>query len=285
MTFANSPRPLYAALQAAEPKPAPDSGRDDKKNYAQRLSNALAQAVADALRPQFPAVTPTATGEGQEAQVGVDHGRKRLDVKVTDPTLGLLLAVSIKTYSFQDYDARRARLGRWTKNIVRNDHELRGEAMVLHQRQPYSVLVAVLFTPVETCDDGDPTQRSDVYKSSFAHHVATLAKRSGRGRRPVHGLGAPAWVEIGAEDPRHDLFERVFIGLYETDPARRGSVRFFDVDQSPPRNGRPLDAATLSFAQLIDVVTDEVARRNRLAPDWAAGDDDEADDDALELEW
>jgi hypothetical protein len=261
--------PLRSALGTADPKPAPRSGRDVKKNYAQRLSNQLAQAVADALRPEFPNVTPTAEGLGQEAAVPVERGRKRLDVKVTDPMLGLILSVSIKTYSFQDYDAGKDRLGRWTKNIVRNDHELRGEAMVLHQRQPYAVLVAVMFEPFATCDDGDPGKKSDVGKSSFAHHVSTLAKRAGRGKRAVYGTESPAWVDYGAEDPRYDLFERVFIGLYETDGPQRGAVRFFDVEQRAPRNGRPPEQSTLSFAEFVAAVASEVNRRNRFAPSWA----------------
>lgn len=256
--------PLSTALRMAGAKPAPDADRGAKKNYAQRLSNQLAQVVADGLRPRYPDVTPTAAGAGQEAAVDVAKGRKRLDVKVLDPTLGLVLCVSIKTYSFQDYSPTSGRLGRWTKNIVRNDHELRGEAMVLHQRQPYSVLVAVMFEPWTTCDDGDPTQASDVGKSSFAHHVTTLAKRTGRGRRPVIG-GEGLWVDLGAEDTRYDLFEKVFIGLYDAE----GSVRFFDVDGAPPRNGRPTQAQTLSFEEFLDVVHMEVERRNRFAPAWS----------------
>ena len=269
--------PLLKALNAAEPKPAPKAEREDKKNYAQRLSNHLAQAVADAMRAKFPAVTPTATGAGQEAAVPVEGGQKRLDVKVTDPALGLIVSVSIKTYSFQDYERKKDRLGRWTKNVVRNDHELRGEAMVLHQRQPYSVLVAVLFAPYETCDDGNPASKSDRAKSSFAHTATTLAKRAGRGKRSVIGAGAGAYVEIGAEDPRTELFERLFVGLYEQSGPGRGAVRFFDVEQPPPRNGRPTDDQTLSFDELVAVIDDEVARRNQTAPTWADIPDEDAD--------
>lgn len=260
--------PLRAALDAAEPKPPSTGEREDKKNYAQRLSNQLAIVLANALRVKYPAITPTADGRQQESRVGVDNGMKRLDVKVTDPTLGLLLNVSVKTYSFQDY-GRSKKLGRWTKNIVRNDHELRSEAMVLHQRQPYSVLVAVLFEPFATCDDGNATSKSDVNKSSFAHHVATLSKRSGRGKRPVYGTAERAWVDFGAEDPRYELFERVFIGLYETDGENRGAVRFFDVERPPPRNGRPPERDTLSMEEFVSEVDQEVRRRNRLAPTWA----------------
>lgn len=271
---ADSSHPLRAALDAAEPKPDPRAVREEKKNYAQRLSNALAQTIADALRPTFPDITPTATGRGQEAVVGAARGQKRLDVKLTDLAVGLILSVSIKTYSFQDYSPQKDRLGRWTKNIVRNDHELRGEAMVLHQRQPYSVLVGLMFEPYEICDDGDPSKASDTAKSSFAHHVATLSKRAGRGRRAVYGGPAGAYVDYGAEDPRYDLFERVFIGLYVQAGDDRGAVRFFDVEDPPPRNGRPTDSATLSFAELVDVIVSEVNRRNRFAPTWAEPEDD-----------
>lgn len=262
--------PLAKALRLSGNKPAPEADRGEKKNYAQRLSNQLAQVLADGLRPRYPDVTPTAEGAGQEAIVDVAKGRKRLDVKVLDPTLGLVLCVSIKTYSFQDYSPTSRKLGRWTKNIVRNDHELRGEAMVLHQRQPYSVLVAVMFEPWTTCDDGDRGQTSDVGKSSFAHHVTTLSKRSGRGKRPVQGGPDRLWVDLGAEDTRYDLFEKVFIGLYAAD----GAVRFFDVEESPPRNGRPNDSQTLSYRQLLDVIHGEVERRNRFAPTWSDPEDD-----------
>lgn len=269
------PQPLREALDRAEPKPGPRADRDVKKNYAQRLSNALAQTVADALRPAFPTITPTADGLGQEAAVPVARGKKRLDVKVTDAALGLILNVSIKTYSFQDYSPRRDRLGRWTKNIVRNDHELRSEAMVLHQRQPYSVLIALMFEPYEICDDGG------VGNSSFAHHVATLAKRTGRGRRPIYGGVAGAFVEYGAEDSRHDLFERVYIGLYEQHGDVRGAVHFFDVESPPPRNGRPPETTMLTFEQLTRTIREDVDRRNRTAPSWADEDEVAADDAAV----
>jgi hypothetical protein len=235
--------PPAKVLRPAGAKPPPDADRGEKKNYAQRLSNQLARVVADGPRPHYPDITPTAAGAGQEATVDVANGRKRLDVKVLDPTLGLVLCISIKTYSFQDYNTKTGKLGRWTKNIVRNDHELRGAAMVLHQRQPYSVLVAVLSTPLSTCDDGDRTQASDVGKSSFAHHVTTPAKRSGRGKRAVQGGPDRLWVDVA--------------------------------EQSPPRNGRPADAQTLSFEEFPEVAHHEVERRNRFAPSWSDPDSDE----------
>jgi len=260
-------RALLTALDAAEPKPPADGKQSDKKNYAQRLSNALAQSVADALRPQMPSITPQPDGREQEARVKVaGGGMKRLDVKATDPTLGLILSVSIKTYSFPDYDSVNARLGRYTKNAVRNDHELRGEASVLHQRQPYAVLIGVMFLPVEAALDG----KSD--KSSFAHHVQTLKKRAGRGRRPVvlEGVEGTAWMQIGGEDPRADLFERVFVGLYESHGARRGHVRFVDVERPVPLRGAPSAAGSLSFEDFVSEIRRELEVRNDTAPSWSS---------------
>ena len=92
---------------------------------------------------------------------------------------------------------------------------------------------------------------AEISESSFAHHVGTLSKRAGRGKRPVYGAEERAYVDFGADDPRHDLFERVFRGLYEADGLERGAVRFFDVGDAPPRSGRPTNAMTLSFDELV----------------------------------
>ena len=262
--------PLLSALDAAEPKPALTEASTTKKNYAQRLSNGLAQVIADALRPDWPNITPDKEGRGQEARVRVAAGMKRLDVKVTDDTLGLLLSVSIKTLSFQDFSAKNGP-GRFTKNVVRNDHELRGEAAVLHQRQPYAVVIGVLFTPVEAALDG-----AGAGVSSLAHMVKTFRKRAGRGRQQVIGVDRPAFVLIGGEDQRHDRLERMYLGLYEWQGARRGHVRFVDVEGSVPVRGLPRAESTLAFDDFIALVTAEVRIRNETAPTWT---DDASDDE------
>src|SRR5688500_16394723 len=92
---------LRAALDRAEPRPADDASRDLKKNYAQRLSRAIALEVAARLRHGFPSITPC-DGLGHEREIGGSGGTKRLDVCAWHDQLGLLLDVSIKTYSFRD---------------------------------------------------------------------------------------------------------------------------------------------------------------------------------------
>jgi hypothetical protein len=240
--------PLFDALRAAGlPKPATltESGSDNranKKNWAQRFSNALAMIVAEQLRPKYlnARVTPRTDGSGQEYSVGGKVDRKRTDVGIWDDAAGLVAGVSIKTYTFRDTHkatkTKPARIGRYVRNVKRNDMELRDEADTLHRRQPYAVLTALFFMNEDACWDGVAGQ------SSFAHAVFTLRKRTGR----------------AGPDARFDLFEQVFIGLFD----QAGHVRFFDVRQSPRRNQPPKDSDTIGLAEVLDRLDDAVVFRN-----------------------
>jgi hypothetical protein len=242
-----SKAPLAQALSRAGDKPETltAGGRDNqkaKKNWAQRFSNALAMTVADVLRPLFPnaRVTPRPDGTGQEFTVGGKIDRKRTDVGVWDDAAGLVAGVSIKTYSFRDTHGatrtRAAHIGRYSRNVKRNDMELRDQADTLHRRQPYAVLVALFFLPEDACWDGVTGQ------SSFAHVVFTLRKGTGR----------------ESPDDRYDLFEYVFVGLV----TEAGDVRFFDVRKPLTKNQPPSPDDTISLAELISLIDDAVVFRN-----------------------
>lgn len=262
----HSPAPLAGPLARAASKspggvrpPAFGDNRSLKKNYAQNLSNELAMMVADCLRPHYPKarITPRPDGSGQEFSIGAKIDAKKTDVGVWDDTAGLILGVSIKTYSFRDYAAATskvpAHLGRYVKNVKRNDMELRDEADILHRRQPYAVLFALFFMPRDSAWDGATGQ------SSFAHAVFTLRKRTGRS---------------SADSARSDLFEKVYIGLFDDD----GTVEFFDVENTPRKNQPP--TGTISLADLVTSMRVAVVIRNegvspadRYAPDdpaWVA---------------
>jgi hypothetical protein len=243
-----SPTPMSVSLEKAAAKspggvrpPAFADNRKDKKNYAQNLSAELALMLAACLKPHYKKarLTPREDGTGLEFTVGAKIDSKRTDVGVWDDAAGLILGVSIKTYSFRDFhgetQSKPAHLGRYSRNIKRNDMELRDEADVLHRRQPYAVLFALFFMPKDASWDGVTGH------SSFAHAVFTFRKRTGR---------------AAADATRSDLFEKVYICLFTDD----GALEFFDVEDAPPKNQPP--ARTISLGELVEIMRAEVILRN-----------------------
>jgi hypothetical protein len=169
--------------------------------------------------------------------------------------------VSIKTINFRDPSTNR-----YTKNYTRVDNELRAEAADYHERQPYAVLCAVVFIPLDACDDG---KRSS--PSSFGQAIQIFRHRSGR--------------EKPSDDPT--LFEQIVIGLYDAGAHDFGKVAFFNVMDDPPKIGRP--KGLKSFRDAIKIVVDAYDDRNKTKFRWAEGEVEiltspEADDDDQEEE-
>ena len=233
---------------AAELKRAGDRDhvreQKDKKNYAEALSRGLALRFANELRQTFPGILPAPDGTGQESKARTAKGLKKLDVNYSTTQLGLGLGVSIKTVNFRD-----GKRPRYDKNFTRADAELRAEASDYHERQPYAVLVAVVFMPLDACDDA-----GRLAASSFGRAVQIYRFRAGR-QKPT-------------DSPL--LFERIFIGLYETNSERFGDVTFFDVMDAPPKRGRP--ARTISFDEVIGAIVASYDQRNKPAFQWAEGE-------------
>jgi hypothetical protein len=233
------------ALREAEPRPPGGGARSDKKNYAERLSRHLSTVVANALRPIFDGIMPLEDGSRQESKARSSKGFKRLDVNYSTPELGLGLGVSIKTLNFRDPKTKR-----YTKNYSRIDNELRAEATDYHMRQPYAVLVAILFLPQGSCDDGKAGSARSV--SSFGAAVRFFRPRAGR-LRPT-------------DDP--ERFEGFFIGLYDPDePA--APARFFDVGDPPPRARRPVSDELYCFDDVVAKITAAYDHRNFEPFEWA----------------
>ncbi len=205
------------ALAASQPRPDEGAARGEKKNYAERLSDAFAVLIAECLREYFPSILPTSDGGGNESPARTGKGVKMLDVNYSTPQLGLGLGVSIKTLNFKD-----PRTKRYTKNPTRIDNELRAESMDYHDRQPFSVLVGIVLVPADAADDGNSSNKRGSW-SSFAQIVNVLRHRVGR-RGPKDEV---------------QLFEKGFVGLYEYKGAKQGEVVFFDIEDVPPQFGRP----------------------------------------------
>ncbi len=212
--------------ERVKPRPHPTGGSQaEKKNYAERLSRAIAQMLADALRPRFKGISPDELGKRHESISFGGKGPIKIDVNFSTPELGLALGVSVKTLNFRDSAS-----GRYTKNYTRIDKAPRAEAKDAHQRQPYAVLVGAAFLPVDCCDDAKKSG------SSFYAAVRCFLHRAGR-KTPNN---------------EQELFERVFVALYEHEGPRRSEVQFFDVMQAPPLAGRPSPALTIDLDQFVE---------------------------------
>jgi hypothetical protein len=242
--------PIYTVAEALDyaRRECPDRDiREKKKNYAEALSRALATCFANALRPKFPGISPEVDGSRQERRTRSSKGFKKLDVNYSTVDLGLALGVSVKTINAKD-----VRTGRYTKNYSRVDNELRAEATDYHRRQPYAVLIGVLFLPVDACDDAARGSKGEAGVSSFGAAVRAFRWR----------------VELDTRLPlaEHDHFERFFVALY--DPGD-GTCRFHDVRQAPPKSRRPRPEETMSFEQVIEEMWIAYRHRNDPPFEWA----------------
>lgn len=237
--------------------------REQKKNYAEAFSRLLAIRVANGLRPYFDGIIPDSAGRRQESKARTSKGYKKLDVNYSTPELGLGLGVSIKTLNFVDAKSRR-----YTKNYTRIDNELRAEASDYHERQPYAVMAAVIFLPLDSCMDGRRRRRSSggavTTASSFAQAIHIFRQRGNR----LSPIDAPA------------KFERVFIALYDTAATGEfGRTRCFDVSPTPPKNGVP--DTVLTFAEMLDRIVETYDQRNNTKVVWA--DEPATEEDLEEL--
>lgn len=235
---ATGPRPghvaLKAALDEAAPRPSSSSAQSEKTNYASRFADAMAEQLAFDLAPRFPGIDATTKRTGVTSK-----GKKQLDISFSTPKMGLALGVSLKSVHIRETG------GRYTHNMKRNDEELGTEATVYHERQPWSVMVAVMFLPFDACTDGKSGP------SSFGSWVRSLRPRVGRS---------------SAAD-REQLFEKGYIALYESDGS---NLQFFDIESAPPKRGVPADL--LSYAGFIEALYRAYTLRNHAEFRWVDGD-------------
>jgi hypothetical protein len=196
--------------------------------YAIVFAKHMGDEIVRILDPYFPGVV-----SGEKPSRGV-RGMNRVDVQYSTREAGLELALSFKSVHFGE---RAGGDARFIHNRKRNDEELRVEATGHHLRQPYAVMVAVVFLPFESCDDMPKT-------SSFASWVEYLW--------PLKGRVEP--------DDAPDLFELAFIGLYARD---RSEMRFYEVGGKVPcpRKGRP--ATLLTIDEFVELIRAVYTKRNR----------------------
>ena len=115
-----------------------------------------------------------------------------------------------------------------------------------HRRGSSEAAPNGIFRPIDACDDA-----SKGAPSSFGQAVQIFRFRAGR--------ASPKDSEM--------LFERVFLGLYETSDDHFGEVSFFDVMSAPPRSGRP--GSRMAFEELAQSILETYDRRNSPRFEWA----------------
>ena len=233
----DGPKVIAAVIDAAAPRPTQADNTAEKIRYATRFADSMAEHIADDLRPRLKGIEATT-----KKSAGSVFGKKQLDVNFSTPELGLALGISLKSVHIRDVGGAQ----RYTHNRKRNEEELRIEASGYHKRQPYAVMVGVLFLPFDSCDDGKNEA------SSFGSWVRHL--------RPYAGRDEP--------DDEIDKFEKIYIALYQPDGT---DMQFFDVQKDPPKTGRP--ATLLTYSDFLDAVYREYLWRNQADFKWAEGEE------------
>ena len=222
---------LHAALKSLDPKPPDTASAAGKKRYSERMSEVVAQALAEELRQRgMPEARPAPPGQvgvsGAERRLAGGIGAKKVDVTWATEESGLLLALSVKTINFRD-----GRSGNFQKNLTNRRADMLIEAVTLHRRFPYAVLAGLLFLDAGAGNDGTKTRRST---SANAHQRLRLF--------------------TGRSDPagRDEQFEGFYLILVDANP--------FTPTYQVHEVGQPDTAISLSAA--LDHLVDQVAERN-----------------------
>lgn len=189
---------LDAALKSLPAKPGDHAGQAEKKRYSERVSEVVAQALADELRKRGlkgtrPAPPGVLDASGAERRMAGGLGAKKVDVTWATEEAGLLLAVSIKSINFKD-----SRTGNYQKNLTNRRGDMLMEAVTLHRRFPYAVLAGFFFFDKGAGQDDTGRRRS------------TIANAHSRFR-----------LFTGRDDPagRDEQFERFYLILLDASPT------------------------------------------------------------------
>lgn len=247
---------IRKVLVAAGARPSITDPVGEKNKYAVAFADHAAKQIAEDLAPFLRGIQATT-----KRTAGSVHGQKQLDVNFSTPHHGLALGVSLKSVHLGDVKNRR-----YTHNMKRNEEELRIEASGYHKRQPYAVMVGVLFLPYDSCQDG----RRD-NPSSFGSWVRHLRPYCGR---------------LGPED-EIDRFEKLYVALYD---PNGNDLQFFDVESDPPKNRRPPSDGErlgsdgrprrlLTYAEFLAAVYHQYLHRNSATFSWADGEEEPIDID------
>lgn len=222
-----------------------------RNKWSNRFADACAVMVANEVRAhdafKLLEVRPRADGPAEPLTFVAGDRTKKVDVVVSSVVSGLQVGFSLKGMNFRDASGLQ-----FDKNLTGRTYELQDESSVIHRYQPAAFLVALFFMPLAATDD----KRSSASPSSFAHAVSHLRARTGRLDVTLPGqMDRADMAAVGLYVPGDD--EQIGEFAY-TDEVARGVVRYFDVEDSPPKRGRPRIETTLDLRGLVDRVAARV---------------------------
>ena len=151
---------MEAAIKSCGHKPADTAPQAQKKNYNEKVSSAVALALAEELRQRGMAeARPSGFGtvgvSGAERRLAGGIGAKKVDVTWATEESGLILAISVKTILFRDSKTKN-----YQKNLTNRRADMLNEAVTLHRRFPYAVLAGFLILDAGAEHDDTPRRRS-----------------------------------------------------------------------------------------------------------------------------
>lgn len=220
---------IIAALKSLGSKPQDSAARAEKKRFSEQLSEVTAQVFAAELRARGlvgtrPEIPGTNGRTGAERRMSGGIGAKKVDVTWATEESGLLLGISIKSINFRDKKS-----GNYQKNLTNRRGDMLFEAVTLHRRFPYAVLVGFFIL-----DKGAAADGTDRRESTFLN-----AHRRFR-------------LFTGRSDPagREEQFERLYIVLHDADP-RHPEFKIYAVGR--PESPVPLDEV---FSDIVGLVAE-----------------------------
>lgn len=220
---------ILEALRGLPQKPPDTATSHQKKKYSEDMSAALAQAFAAELRERGmtearPAPPGLLDSSGAERRMAGGIGAKKVDVTWATEESGLLLAISVKTINFIDRKAKN-----YQKNLTNRRGDMLFEAVTLHKRFPYAVLVGVFAFP-EGADQDDTDLRSSTFRNAHTRFRLFTDR----------------------DDPlgRDEQYERFYIALHDANPFNP-TIRFFLAGE--PDTEVDIDQV---FVELLDLVAE-----------------------------
>lgn len=193
------------------------------------VSQVIAAVFADELRhrglrearPAPPGLLGTS---GAERRMAGGIGAKKVDVTWATEESGLLLGISVKSINFRD-----VKTNNFQKNLINRRGDMLIEAVTLHRRFPYSVLVGFVFLDKEAAADNTARRRSTVENAHARLRLFT-----------------------GREDPagRDEQYERMYLVLLNANPFRSSTTIY--------RVGDPKTKVSLNdiFTDLLSLVAE-----------------------------